>query len=222
MRLTICAASAAFLSLLATPSFAQPTATVDPWAGLYVGIGGNVGEIFGGNKLSFQDLSAAKDLSFVSVSNSNSQFAGGGQLSQLWNVGGAYLGIESDISFAKNFKYISSFRGVVGAPVGPFLLYGTGGVGMSVTHEQFTVNSATGETDNFQGDDRRYGWAAGAGIQTLITPHLSIGVEGIYYGLGHETTSLTTALEDEPFNLIADRNFTIVRARLDYRFTSIF
>jgi outer membrane immunogenic protein len=224
MRLKICvaAASAAILTLAATPSFAQPNATVDPWAGLYVGIGGNAGEIFGGNKLSFQDLSAAKDLSFVSSGTSNSEFAGGAQLSQLWNVGGAYLGIESDISFAKNFKYLSSFRAVLGAPVGPFLFYGTGGVGMSVTHEEFTVNSATGETDNFQGDDRRYGWAAGAGIQALVTPHLSIGVEGVYYGLGHETTPLATALEGEPFNLIADRNFTIVRARIDYRFTSIF
>jgi opacity protein-like surface antigen len=93
---------------------------------------------------------------------------------------------------------------------------------MSVTHEEFTVNSANGETDNFQGDMRKYGWAAGGGIQALVAPHLSIGVEGLYYGLGHETDALATALGGEPFNVIADRNFTVVRARVDYRFTSIF
>ncbi len=222
MRLNICAVMAAsILAFATTPLAAQPEAA-DPWAGLYVGVGGNVGEIFGGNKLSFQDLSAAKDLSFLSAGTSNSEFVGGAQISQLWNIGGPYLGLVSDISFAKDFKYLSSFRAVLGAPAGPFLFYGTGGIGMSVTHEQFTVDSATGESDNFQGDDRRYGWAAGAGIQALVTPHLSLGVEGIYYGLGHETTPLATALEGEPFNLIADRNLTIVRARLDYRFTSIF
>ena len=222
MRLNFyAAASAAIFALVTTPLAAQPE-SVDPWAGLYVGIGGNAGEIFGGNKLSFQDLSADKDLSFLSTNTSNSEFVGGVQISQLWNIGGPYLGIVSDVSFAKDFKYLSSFRAVLGAPAGPFLFYGTGGIGMSVTHEQFTVNSATGETDNFQGDDRRYGWAAGAGIQALVTPHLSLGVEGIYYGLGHETTPLATALGGEPFNLIADRNLTLVRARLDYRFTSIF
>jgi opacity protein-like surface antigen len=222
MHLKICAAaSAALLAFATTPSFAQPGPT-DPWAGLYIGIGGNVGEAFGGNKLSFEDLSTAKDLSFVSVNNDNNQLVGGVQLGQLWNVGGVYLGLESDVSFAKNIKYLSSFRGVLGAPAGPFLFYGTGGLGMSVTHEEFTVNSTTGESDNFQGDMRKYGWVAGAGIQAMVVPHLSVGVEALYYGLGHDTSPLATALGGEPFNVIADRNFTVVRARIDYRFTSIF
>jgi outer membrane immunogenic protein len=222
MRLKISAAalSVACLALVATPSLAQPGSP--DWAGLYIGIGGHAGEAFGGNKLSFEDLSAAQDLSFLSGESDNGQFLGGLQLGQLWNVGGAYLGLESDVSFAKDIKYLSSFRAVLGAPAGPFLFYATGGMGMSVTHEEFTVNSANGETDNFQGDMRKYGWAAGGGIQALVAPHLSIGVEGLYYGLGHETDALATALGGEPFNVIADRNFTVVRARVDYRFTSIF
>ena len=200
---------------------AAPAAPADPWVGLYVGIGGHVGEAFGGNKLSFQDLSTAQDLSFA-FTNENSQLIGGAQLGQLWRVGGIYVGLEGDASFgAKDVKYLTTVRLQLGATAGPFLLYGTGGLAEAITQESFTVTTPA-ETDTFSGNEQKYGWVAGGGIQALVAPHLSLGVEALYYGLGTETRQFQTALTPEPFNMIVDRNATVVRARLDYRFTSIF
>jgi opacity protein-like surface antigen len=181
-----------------------------------------VGEAFGGAKLSFQDLSTAKDLSF-GFTNKNSQLLGGVQLEQLWRLGGTYVGLESDADFGSStsLKYATTLRGVLGVPAGPFMVYGTGGVAMTVTHQEFTVTSAA-ETDGFLGDTRKYGWVAGGGVQVLLSHHLSLGVEGLYYGMGSETTAMTTVLAPEPFSSTIDRNFALVRARLDYRFTSIF
>jgi hypothetical protein len=56
----------------------------------------------------------------------------------------------------------------------------------------------------------------------MVAPHLSVGVEGLYYGLGHETNVLSTGLGGEPFTVNVDRNLSMVRARINYRFTSLF
>ena len=120
------ALSAAVVALAVTPLAAQPS-PVDPWSGLYIGIGGNAGGVIGGEKLDFQDLSATQDLSF-GTNMDDTRLIGGVQLGQLWRVGGMALGLEDDVSFAKNIKYLETLRAVVGVPTGPFLIYGTGGL----------------------------------------------------------------------------------------------
>jgi len=213
--------SLAFLVLAAATNAEAAQTPVDPWAGLYVGIGGHLGEAFGGNKLSFVDQSTAHDLSFA-FTNQDKQLVGGVQLGQLWRFGGVYIGLEGDASFgAQDIKYLTTVRGQLAVPAGPFLIYGTGGLAETITNEQFTVTSPN-ETDGFAGNEQKYGWVAGAGVQALLTPHLSFGVEGLYYGFRSDTSRLNTALVPEPFDLTIDRNMTVLRARLDYRFTSIF
>jgi opacity protein-like surface antigen len=56
----------------------------------------------------------------------------------------------------------------------------------------------------------------GGGIDYKIAPNLSLGAEALYYDFGSETTRL--GLGDEPFVLDEDRDFTAVRARLNYHF----
>src|SRR5256885_11111792 len=104
------ASSVAIVALAAPPvAAAQPT-PVDPWAGLYVGIGGHVGEAFGGNKLSFVDLSTTHDLSFDFV-NQDKPLVGGGGLGQLWPLGGIYVRLEGDASFrAQDIKSFTTVR----------------------------------------------------------------------------------------------------------------
>src|SRR5437867_13377163 len=63
------AASGLILAFIVSPLAAQPNLPADPWAGLYIGIGGHAGEAFGGEKLDFQDLSATHDLSFQATSD---------------------------------------------------------------------------------------------------------------------------------------------------------
>jgi outer membrane immunogenic protein len=213
------AASLTILVFVASPLAAQPNPPVDPWAGLYIGIGGHAGEAIGGEKLDFQDLSATHDLSFQSKTE-DSRFIGGAQLGQLWRVGGTALGIEDDVSFAKDIKYLETLRAVVGVPTGPFLIYGTGGLAIGKFAEEFSVTSPN-EAGVISGSIGRYGWTAGGGIETLVTPHLSLGIEGLYYGMGKDTSLFTTPL-GEQFAVAADRNFAVVRARLDFHFTSWF
>ncbi|MBV9569670.1 MAG: porin family protein [Alphaproteobacteria bacterium] len=214
-------AALSVLTLGAMPVSAQPTAP-NPWAGLYVGIGGHAGEAFGSNKLSFTDLTATHNLSFVTANNEDNMFVGGLQLGQLWPVGGVMLGLESDISFGKDVDYLASTRGVLGVPVGSFLIYGTGGVGQEIVQEDFAVSSTSGEIDNFTGKVSKYGWTAGGGIDALVAPHFSIGVEAIHYDFGRDSQALNLAIGGEPFDVIGERKFTVVRARVNYRFTSIF
>jgi outer membrane immunogenic protein len=217
---TLAAAGYATLLLLAaTPVVAQPNPPVDPWAGLYIGIGGHAGIAVNGEKLGFQDQSAAHDLVF-GTNNEDQRFIGGAQLGQLWRVGGMALGIEDDVSFAKDIKYLETLRAVVGVPAGPFLIYGTGGLAVGKFAEEFSVTSPE-ESGVVSGSVGRYGWTAGGGIEALVTPHLSLGVEGLYYGMGQDTSNFTTPL-GEQFAVTADRNFAVVRARLDFHFTSWF
>ena len=206
---------------LAGPAAAQPMNDAgSPWRGLYLNLGGHVGEMFGGNKLSFEDLSSGHDLSFTTDNPGSSTVLGGAELGQWWPMGGAVIGLESDVSFAKNIKYLSSLRGQIGVPAGSFLFYGSGGLGIEIADETFSVSSASGEVDQFTGEQKKYGWVAGGGVQVLLTPRLSLGVEGLYYGLGHDSSSLQTVMGAEPFNVVADRNFAVVRARIDFHFTN--
>src|SRR6478735_5666033 len=113
MTLKALAAAASLLVLAATTpasaaAAAPPAPPADPWTYLYVGIGGHIGEAFGGNKLSFVDLSTAHDLSFDFV-NQDKQLIGGVELGQLWPVGGIYIGLEGDASFgAQDIKYLTT------------------------------------------------------------------------------------------------------------------
>jgi len=212
------ALSAAVVALAVTPLAAQPS-PVDPWSGLYIGIGGNAGGVIGGEKLDFQDLSATQDLSF-GTNMDDTRLIGGVQLGQLWRVGGMALGLEDDVSFAKNIKYLETLRAVVGVPTGPFLIYGTGGLAVENVDEEFTVNSPN-ESGVISGSIGKYGWTAGGGVQALVAPHLSLGMEGLYYHIGQDTAAFTTPL-GEAFTVTADRNFAVVRVRLDFHFTRWF
>lgn len=222
MQLKDLAATAflAVLALTAAPASAQPMNEAgSPWRGMYLDLGGNVGEIFSGNKLEFEDLTPGNPLTFTS-NNVDTAVVGGAQLGQLWPLGGTVIGLESDVDVGKNIKYLTSVRGELGVPMGSFLLYGTGGVGMEIAHEEFSVTSTSGEVDNFIGDEKKFGWVAGGGVQAMIAPRLSLGVEGLYYGLGKDTSALATIKGGEPFNMVEDRNFALVRVRLDFHFSN--
>lgn len=216
MSLKSFAGATFFAVLAATPVSAQPFIE-GPWSGLYVG--GHLGAAFDPNKLSFQDQSTAQDLVF-SAPDQNSRIIGGVQAGYLWQPGGIVFGVEGDSSWAKNIDYLASVRGVVGVPEGPFLLYGTGGAAFEGVHERFTVFSQSPGIFDFNRDINKNGWVAGAGFQTWVLPAVSVGVEGLYYDMGSDTTALATTAgtAGEPFLVKDDRRFAVVRARVDYHF----
>lgn len=51
-----------------------------------------------------------------------------------------------------------------------------------------------------------------------IAPQLSLGLEGLFYDFGSDSSRLVAG--DEPFALKEDEDFAVVRARLNYHFNS--
>jgi len=205
---------AAALLLSTAPLSAQPIIG-GPWSGLY--IGGNMGGAFDANKLTFNDLSTTQDLSFRGQNN-DTKFIGGVHAGYDFQPGGIMFGVEGDSDFGDNINYLASIRGRVGAPLGPVLLYGTGGAAFEGAHEQFAVDSASGGTSQFSRHVNKNGWVVGGGVETYVMPALSIGAEGLWYDLGKDSTNLSTptAAGAETFSVADDRKFAVARARITY------
>ena len=205
---------AAALLLSVAPVSAQPVIG-GPWSGLY--IGGNMGGAFDANKLSFSDQSGAQDLAFRGQNN-DTKFIGGVHAGYDFQPGGIMFGVEGDSDFGDNINYLASIRGRVGVPLGPVLIYGTGGGAFEGAHEQFAVDSTSGGTSQFSRRVNKNGWVAGAGVETYIMPALSVGAEGLWYDFGRDTADLTTpaATGAEPFSVADDRKFAVARARITY------
>jgi hypothetical protein len=53
---------------------------------------------------------------------------------------------------------------------------------------------------------------------TPTSPQLSLGLEGLYYDFGSDSSHLVAG--DEPFVLQEEQDFATVRARLNYHFNS--
>lgn len=211
-------ASVAGLILASAVSAAVPASAQSilggPWSGFY--IGGHAGAAFDPNRLSFTDLSTAQDLSFA-PHNSGNTFLGGVHAGYDFQPGPLMFGVEGDVSFAKDINYLSSVRGRIGVPTGPFLIYGTAGAAFEGSREKFTVFSPSPGIFNFSRDINKTGWTAGGGIDYMMMPGVSLGVEGLYYGMGRDRNILnTTDTLAEPFVVADDRNFAVVRARLTY------
>jgi outer membrane immunogenic protein len=205
----------AFAASAAVPASAQPFLG-GPWSGFY--IGGHAGAAFNSSRLSFEDLSPTQDLSFSEHSAGDS-FLGGVHAGYDWQMGGVLVGAEGDVSFAKDIDYLSSIRGRLGFPVGPFLLYGTGGAAFEGSNEKFTAFSLSPSISDFKRNINSTGWTAGGGIDYMMMPGVSLGAEGLYYDMGRDRTILATNdVPSEAFAVTSERNFAVVRARLTYHF----
>jgi outer membrane immunogenic protein len=182
------------------------------WSGFY--IGGNLGAALDPYNLSIEDLSQDQDLS-LKFSN-DTELVGGVQAGYNWQMGSWVVGVEGDVDFSESVNYLASARGRLGLAVADWLFYGTGGVAFIDTDNNFSVVSTNNGSASFSGGSSDTGYVVGGGIDYKIAPNLSLGAEALYYDFGSETTRLR--LDDEPFVLDEDRDFTAVRARLNYHF----
>lgn len=216
--LAVIAVSATAADLLRSPAPlteplpAAPVGTT--WSGFY--IGGNLGAAFDPNDLSIKDLSEEQDLT-LKFSN-DTEFIGGVQAGYNWQLGSWVTGVEGDFDFAENINYLASVRGRLGWALGSWLLYGTGGVAFIETDNDFVLVSADDGPFSFSNGNTDTGFVVGGGVDYKIAPQLSLGLEGLYYDFGSDSSRLVAG--DEPFVLKEDQNFATVRARLNYHFNS--
>ena len=184
------------------------------WTGFY--IGGNLGAAFNSNDLSIKDLSEEQDLSLKF--STDTELIGGVHAGYNWQTGPWVLGVEGDVDFADHINYLASARGRLGWGAGNWLFYGTGGVAFIDTDNNFVVVSADDGPFGFSGGNNQTGFVVGGGIDYKVAPHLSLGVEGLFYDFGSDDAHLVAG--DEPFVLKEDEDFAVVRARLTYHFNS--
>lgn len=165
-RLLSLAVAAIVASLAAHPAAAEPR-----HSGPYIGIAAG----YGMNALKPEN----GDFEWASAGATGGLFAGFGGI-----VNGLYMGVEAD-AMVRDIKakatdlgttvtasndYLGTVRLRVGMPIGPALLYGTGGV--AVTQSKLDISAV--------GSDKALQWGAvvGAGIEVSVTQTMFVRLEG--------------------------------------------
>jgi outer membrane immunogenic protein len=175
------------------------------WAGAYVGIHG--GWAWG-----------EQELDGIEVSDELEGFVIGGQVGYNWQWDSIVFGIEADGSYSdqeddfgigasSEVDYLASVRGRVGWAWDRFLIYGTGGAA-------FAGNSISVPGDDDDAD--LFGWAAGGGVEYMVTDNITIGVEYLHYDFGDEDIELLGVPAE------ADIDVDVVRGRVSMKFDSLF
>jgi outer membrane immunogenic protein len=185
------------------PAYVPPAPPPVTWTGCY--IGGNVGGIFGRRSADFGSFGSLS-------SNSNSGFAGGGQIGCDYQfAGGWVIGIRdmfdgSSLSRDRAFSLpaVPAVGGVGGFPGASGTVHLknswfdtlTGRVGYSFTPAwmlygqggvAWAKNSADVNINGIQvgsADRTRTGWTAGGGVEWMFAPHWSAFLEGNYMDFG--------------------------------------
>jgi high affinity Mn2+ porin len=170
----------------------------------------DTGSYFGGLQLGYNYmlpnrmvLGLEGDASFPSFANlAGISIGGSSTISAL--PGGAEVYSETMLDFG-------TLRGRIGYAPGDWLVYATGGFAWA--YDQLTLTQlATGVTD--MPFLWRFGWAAGAGVETPIAPHWTARLEYLYTDYG--ASSVLFANNGQRFN--SDLSLQELRAGVDYRF----
>jgi outer membrane immunogenic protein len=186
-------ANSADMAVKAPP---PPPVAAPSWAGLYIGL--NAG---GASEQSYYNDPNASN--YTPSTRSASVFIGGAQIGYNWQSGNFVYGLEGDFSglskpsstyfgdnandsntsYGSHVPWLATVRGRLGVTVGDgnTLLYGTGGAAIARVTARQTEGSSVEAHDY---SSTRVGWAAGGGIERMIAPHWTVGVEGLFVDLG--------------------------------------
>jgi opacity protein-like surface antigen len=216
-------------------------APLSSWAGFYIGAHAGYG---------WQDSDFSEILNnppLVAINGIKSRgWVGGGQAGYNWQYDRLVTGFELDLSASgiegsssasfvdraipttairsDNVKYLATLRGRLGwAPVQNVLLYGTAGLAWERVERTetsiqviapFTITSSA--TTPFD----RFGWVAGAGVETLLWGTNWIGrLEYLHYDFGAVQTILNNTVAGVTrSDRAGSQTIEVVRAGLSYRF----
>jgi outer membrane immunogenic protein len=196
------------------------------WAGLYIGVhaGGAWANVDWDNI----------DLTGEAINNDSSGFIGGGQVGYNWQSGHLVFGIEASLSgadlegnersianpavtYSSEINSIVTVTGRLGYAADGWLIYGKAGWA-NARVEVSGVNTGLG--DAFSADDRRNGWTVGAGLEYLLAPNVSLGLEYSFIDLGRRDFSGTTDLGLGFTASDVETEIHSVTARLNIKFGS--
>jgi outer membrane immunogenic protein len=128
-----------------------------------------------------------------------------------------------------NVDWIASITGRLGFAAGPLLFYIKGGPAWM--HESLTnlatcsgsqATSAGGVPalcgTMFYGDDTRFGWTIGPGVEWAFAPNWGAFVEYAYFDFGSKSVGFSDGAGNFFPEQISDKNLSIVRAGINYHF----
>jgi outer membrane immunogenic protein len=206
------------------PQVSPPARGSDAWTGFY--LGANLGAGFGSNQFSNAPPGSAPALG---SSSSVGGWIGGLQLGYNYQLNWLVLGIEGSFDWAglKNNspcasgqlcqaepEWFGTVVGRVGGTFGSALVYIDGGAAW--THDTMTnVFSA----DTFMGDQIRFGWTLGAGIEYRLYRNWSVKLEYDYMMFGQQSIRVADSVASSfPENV--GQSIQLIKAGFNYRFNS--
>ena len=239
--LALCASGANFGRALAAdpPSLKQaPAAPVDPWDGFYVG--GHIGWTWGGSSWSGAGVAGSFGIAqpLDSFQESGSFVAGvqggynyrlpnrlvvGGEIDATFptfpdpnglTTGGVANFVSPAIgaaSYGENVRAAGSARARIGYAPDNWFYYAT--AGLAWTHDrQSLAETASGVTDTV--NIWRFGWAAGAGVETRIAANWTAKLEYLYAGYPDKSSYFPS----NGVSLRSNWNEQELRAGVNYHF----
>jgi outer membrane immunogenic protein len=193
----------------------EPIGRETTWSGFY--IGGNVGGVFDNADVSIRDLGPLQDLTGASTESSDNVI-GGVHVGYVMKGASILWGFEADATFSDTVSFLGSLRGKLGFAGEYAAVYGTGGVAYVSADTDFTVTSASLGTFPFTHSYDEFGFVVGGGVDFRVLPNVSLGVEGLYYGLGNSSDNFVAGTE--PFSAHHHPDLTVVRGRFTYHFNT--
>jgi high affinity Mn2+ porin len=222
MTFALCGTPAAFAAdavprmPVKAPNGPVPYDWTGPYVGFHFGYGGG-GFGPGTNPLPSQG---------VFLPHSVTGLIGGYQAGyNIQHTNGLVLGLEADVTFISpldrpaltvapyhtTFNYFATARARVGAAFGRVLPYVTGGIAWGQT--KVDLNDANGDPVSAR-SLTHVGWAAGVGVEYVLTGGWSGKVEYAYVDLGSKTYGLDVAMQP---TLAVEPRVHLVKLGLNYR-----
>lgn len=159
----------------------------------------------------------------ISSFHFNPTVANAGNPFVTFNPGGS-----AQISTNVETSWLATIRGRLGYAANNWLFYGTGGVAFanvkySNTFRAFSPRGAGFDFEAASANPTQVGWAAGAGIDYALYPHLILSVEYLHVDLGTVTASGGVTTQFNPartatFNFSTDVTSDLVRVGAAYKF----
>lgn len=108
---------------------------------------------------------------------------GGARAGYNWGQGQVVYGVESELSYGEKVNHLAIIRGRLGVASDNWLFYGSAGAGVLANARAPVAPEAEGPALKLDIGENRAGFVVGGGIEAKLGPKLSVGVEGLYYGL---------------------------------------
>jgi outer membrane immunogenic protein len=147
----------------------------------------------------------------------------GGTAGYNWQAGSVVYGLEADYNFSdvkgsiacgaistcqSENTWFATFRGRIGYAPNNWMFYITGGLAIGGVKNSLTSFSVKSESTT------RVGWTFGGGIEYLVNPNWTVGVEALYVDLGDSST-FVSAVGGKTTKF--SNNATILRFKANYK-----